>query len=188
MAYLALTCRCLIGLVFAVSAFSKLRSRSAFSEFASWLSGLPVPLIRGHGNRGKAAHTIAAAEVAIVALTALPWTARAGLALAAVVLASFTAGTWLAVARGGGAPCRCFGASVSPLGRRHVVRNALLGAAAVAGAIGAGASGGHPAGTVISIGTGLTIALFVVFLDDLAALFSVSGDPGPGLSPGESPR
>jgi hypothetical protein len=58
----------------------------------------------------------------------------------------------------------------------------------VAGAIGAGASGGHPAGTVISIGAGLTIALFVVFLDDLAALFSVSGDIDPGLSPGESRR
>jgi uncharacterized membrane protein YphA (DoxX/SURF4 family) len=188
MAYLALTCRCLIGLVFAVSAFSKLRSRPAFSEFAAWLNSLPVPLARGHGMRGKAAHVIAAAEVAIVVLTAMPWTVRAGLALAAVVLAGFTAGTWLAVARGGSAPCRCFGASATPLSRRHVVRNALLCAAAVAGAIGAGAGGGHPAGTVVSIGIGLTVALFVVFLDDLAALFSASGDPGPGLSPGGNPR
>jgi hypothetical protein len=67
-----------------------------------------------------------------------------------------------------------------------VVRNALLCAAAVAGAAAAGAGGGRPAGLVVSLAIGLTIALFVVFLDDLAALFSGSGDASSGLAPENS--
>jgi uncharacterized membrane protein YphA (DoxX/SURF4 family) len=184
MAYLALACRCLIGLVFAVSAFSKLRNRSAFREFTSWLAGLPVPLARS--RPGPVATAMAVAEVAIVVLSGLPWTAGAAQVLAALVLAVLTTGTWLAVARGAGTPCQCFGVSATPLGLRHVVRNALLCAAAVAGAAAAGAGGGRPAGLVVSLAIGLTIALFVVFLDDLAALFSGSGDATPGLAPGDS--
>lgn len=184
MAYLALACRCLTGLVFAVSAFSKLRSRPAFREFTAWLAGLPVPLARS--RPAAVAAVMAAAEVAIVVLAALPWTARAGLVLAAMVLATFTAGTWLAVARGAGAPCQCFGTSATPLGPRHVIRNALLCGAAVAGAVAAGGGGTRPtgaAGVVLSLMAGLTIAMFVVFLDDLAALFS--DGTGAELAPGD---
>jgi hypothetical protein len=39
---------------------------------------------------------------------------------------------------------------------------------------------------VLSLAIGLTIALFVVFLDDLAALFSGSGDASSGLAPENS--
>jgi hypothetical protein len=183
MAYLALACRCLTGLVFAVSAFSKLRSRSAFREFTAWLAGLPVPLARS--RPAKVAAAMATAEVAIVVLAALPWTARAALVLAAIVLATFTAGTWLAIARGAGAPCQCFGTSATPLGPRHVMRNALLCAAAVAGAVATGAGGTRPAGIVLSLMAGLTIAMFAVFLDDLAALFSESDGTGAELAAGD---
>ena len=46
MVYAALICRTLVGLVFAVSAFSKLRNGTAYREFASWLASVPVPLAR----------------------------------------------------------------------------------------------------------------------------------------------
>jgi Methylamine utilisation protein MauE len=184
MAYLALACRCLTGLVFGVSAFSKLRSRAAFREFTSWLGGLPLPLARSHAV--PVATVMATAEAAIVVLSVLPWTARAALMLAALMLAVFAAGTWLAVARGAGRPCQCFGVSAAPLGRRHVVRNALLCAVAAAGAATGGAGGIHPAGIAVSLAAGLAIAPFVVFLDDLAALFSGSNDTDPGLAPRDS--
>ncbi len=181
MAYLALACRGVIGLVFALSVVSKLRSGPAFREFTSWLAALPLPLVR----RRASAVTMVAAETAIVVLTGLPWTAQAGLILAAVTLAVFTTGTWLAVARGADQPCQCFGASVTPLGRRHVVRDVVLCMVAVVGVAAAGAAGARPAGIVVSLVAGLTIALFVVFLDDLAALFAGPGDAGPGLAPGD---
>jgi hypothetical protein len=171
MAYLALACRGLIGLVFAVSVITKLRSGPAFREFTSWLASLPLPLVR----RRATAAAMAAAEAAIVVLTGLPGTARAGLILAAVTLAVFATGTGLAVARGADQPCQCFGTSATPLGRRHVVRDIVLGVVAVAGAVAAGAGGARPAGVVVSLVAGLAVALFVVFLDDLAALFA-----GPG--------
>lgn len=176
MVYVVLACRVLIGTVFLVSLFSRVRSGSAFREFQSWLAGLPVPVARNWPR--PVAMVMTAAESAIVVLVALPWTVRAGLVLATAVLAVFTAGTWLAVARGADEPCQCFGASASPLSRRHVVRDAFLCAAATAGALGAGTGGAHPAGTVMSLVSGLAIALFVVFLDDLATLLTgaVNGD------------
>jgi uncharacterized membrane protein YphA (DoxX/SURF4 family) len=167
--YLTLACRCAVGAVFLVSVSSKLRSRPAFQAFVSWLAALPVPLVRSQPR--AAAAVTGAAEALIVVLVALPWTFRPGLALAAVVLAVFTAGTGLAVVRGADAPCQCFGASISPLGWRHVVRDALLGAVAVAGATAAGSSGVRPAAAALSLGIGLMAAAFAVFSDDLAVLF-----------------
>jgi len=193
MAYLGLGCRCVIGLVFLVSAVSKLRGRAAFREFSAWLASLPLPAVRRRA--GVLATLLAAAEAAIVVLAAVPWTsgttwaawtAPAALSLAALTLAVFTAGTWVAIARGANQPCHCFGASATPLGRRHVIRDAALcliaavGAAGTAAATGAaGAAGPIPAngeGIAVSLFTGAVIALLVVFLDDLAALYSAPGE------------
>lgn len=179
MVYLALGCRCAIGVAFLVSAVGKLHSRPAFRAFASWLAALPVPLVRRWP--GLVAGVMAATEALIVVLVALPWMARAGLALAAVVLAVFAAGTWLAVARGADTPCQCFGVSASRLGRRHVVRDALLATVAVVGAAAAGSGGVRLGGVAVSLGAGLVIAVFVVFLDDLAALFSRGGETSPEI-------
>jgi hypothetical protein len=179
MMYLALACRCLVGVTFLVSVSGKLRSRPAFRAFVSWLAALPVPLVRG--RPGPVAAVIAAAEALIVVLVALPWTVRPGLTLAAVVLGVFTAGTWLAVARGTDAPCQCFGVSASPLGRRHVVRDALMAVAALTGAAAVGPGGARPAGAALSLGAGLVVAGIVVFLDDLVALFAHTGEGAPGL-------
>jgi cell division protein FtsW (lipid II flippase) len=175
--YVALACRCAVSVVFLASLSGKLRSGTAFRAFVSWLAALPVPLVRRQPRVAAAVTT--AAEALIVILAGLPWTVRVGLALAAVVLAVFTAGTWLAVARGTDAPCLCFGVSASPLGRRHVVRDALLGAVAVTGATAAGPGGASTAGGVMSLAAGLVVAMFVVFLDDLAVLFASADQAAP---------
>ncbi len=167
MVYVALACRCLTGIVFAVSAFSKVRSAAAFRDFSAWLGGLPLPGVRGRG----AAAVMAGTEVVIVVALLLPWTAQAGLALAAVTLAVFAAGTVAAVRRGVRTPCQCFGTSARPLGLRHAGRDLLLCAAAAAGAVSAGAPA-HPAAVVLSLAAGLIAAAFVLFLDDITALFA----------------
>jgi Methylamine utilisation protein MauE len=166
MAYAALTCRGLVGLVFAVSAFTKIRNVTAYREFASWLAGLPVPLA---GTRGLAP-VLAGAEAVIVVLVAVPATAVAGLALAALTLAFLTAGVAVAVSRGARASCQCFGPSRAPLAVRHIVRNGFLLLVAVTGALGAAAAGARPAGIALSLAAAVAAATFVVFLDDLADL------------------
>lgn len=166
MAYAALSCRVLVGLVFAVSAFSKLRTRSAYREFASWLASLPVPL----AGTSALPPILAGAEAGIVVLVAAPATAPAGLALAAVTLAVLTAGTAVAVRGGARATCRCFGPSQAPLAARHVLRNGFLLVTALAGALGGGTVAAHPAKIVLSLMAAMAAATFVVFLDDLAAL------------------
>jgi hypothetical protein len=176
--YVALAIRSLVVVVFGVSAFGKLRSRAAFATFRSWVASVPVWVAPRRPD--LVAATLAGAEAVIVVLVALPWTATAGLALALVTLAVFTAGTWIAVARGTDAPCQCFGASAAPLGPRHVLRDALLCVLAAAGVAVAGAGGARPAGVLMSLAVGLAVALFVVHLDDLAALFTRDGIGQPG--------
>jgi Methylamine utilisation protein MauE len=176
MAYVALACRALVGLVFAVSAFSKVRNVTAYREFASWLTSLPVPLA---GN-GALPPVLAAAEAAIVVLVAVPAAAVAGLVLAALTLAVLTSGAAVAVRRGARVTCQCFGPSRTALATRHVLRNGFLLAVAVTGALGTGAAA-HPAGIALSLGAAVTVATFVIFLDDLTAL--VIGDSA--ASPGD---
>ena len=178
MAYVALACSGLIGTVFLVSAFTKLRSGSAFRAFKWWLARLPLPMARSWP--GPVAVTMAATEAAIAVLVALPWTVRTGFVLAAVVLVLFTAGTWLAIVRGADEPCQCFGASAWPLAWRHVVRDALLCLVAIAGAAGAGSGGAHAAGIVVRLVAGLVISLPAMFLDDVAVLFTGLADGSSG--------
>jgi hypothetical protein len=166
MAYAALTCRALVGLVFAVSAFTKIRNVTAYREFASWLAGLPVPLA---GNSALPP-VLAGAEAAIVVLVAVPAAAVAGMILAALTLAVLTAGTAVAVSRGARVHCRCFGPARAPLAARHALRNGFLLAVAVTGALGARAVAARPAGIALSLAAAVAAATFVVFLDDLAAL------------------
>jgi hypothetical protein len=171
MTYAVLTCRGLIGLVFAVSAIAKIRGPRAYREFASWLAALPVPLARARALPP----VFVGAEAAIVVLVAVPYVAVAGLTLAAGCLAVMAAGTVVITNRGSGVSCWCFGPSRGPLGARHLVRDSMLLLIAVTGAvIGAHASGRNttsPAGIVLSLVAALAGATFFVFIDDLIAIF-----------------
>lgn len=186
MVYAALICRTVIGLVFAVSAFSKLRNGTAYREFASWLASVPVPLAR---NRFLPP-VLAGAEAAIVVLVAVPATAVAGLVLAVLTLAALTAGTTVAVRRGARVTCQCFGSSQTVLGAHHVLRNGFLlvlavVGLAVVGAFSAGAVAPRPAGIGLSLWAAVALATFVVFLDDVVFLVgrdSADRVQGVGLS------
>jgi hypothetical protein len=172
MIYVALVSRCVIGAIFAATAFSKLRSHAAFREFAGWLNGLPV---LPPGARRAAAVMLAAAEIAVVLFVALPWTVIVGLVFAAVLLIALAWGVAATVHAGVSAPCQCFGRSGAPLSSRHVVRNLALIMLAVAGVVvqPAGASAAvHPAGLVVSLGAAVVVVLVVLFMDDLAALIN----------------
>jgi hypothetical protein len=178
--YAVLAGRGLIGLVFAVAAVTKVRSPSAYREFASWLAALPVPMA---ANRALPAAFIAA-EVAIVALVAVPVAATAGLLLAAGCLAVMTAGTAVIVKRGARVSCQCFGPSSSPLGARHVVRDGVLLVIALVAALGTRGSTVTPAGIALSLVAALIGATFLVFSDDLIALL----ESDPASRAGEPPQ
>ena len=153
-------------MVFAYSAFAKLRSGKAFRRFRTWLADLRV-------TRRASAVAVAAvaAEVSVVVLAVLPWAVRAGLALAAALLAIFIVGTCLAIARGTTASCECFGTSGGQLGPHHVVRDVGLLAAAVLGAVARNVDGARPAGVAVCVAAAVVIAILVVFLDDWLSLF-----------------
>lgn len=172
MHYFALFARVLIGTVFLVSAATKLRSPTAFAAFKRSVrkmklvpAGLVTPVAAG----------VVVGEASIVALLAVPaaMPALLGFAVATALLAAFTAAIVLVVRRGTDLTCQCFGASTVPLGPVHVVRNLVLLAVAVAGAL-AVRSGGQPhlGEAVIAATAGLVGGGLVTVLDDIVRLFS----------------
>jgi hypothetical protein len=177
-ACLAVAARCLLAVVFAVSAASKVHGPAAYRAFAASLGWIrparAVPAV---------AFLLTAAEIAIPPLLLPARTALAGLALAGAVLALLAAGVALAVGRGLGAACRCFGAGDRPLRWAHAVRNAVLATVAligVAGAAGPGrAAAGYgplPAGlpgpaAVLAALAGVVGAAAVLAAGDIARLF-----------------
>ncbi len=182
MVYALIACRVLLAIVFAVSAFGKLRSRRAFEEFTSAARQLaPGWLIRPLQGSGATtgAHRLAAVvvgcEVAIPPLLLAPRTAAVGFALAAALLAAFTAAIVAVLRRGDRVACHCFGATDQALRPAHVVRNLLLLTAAATGLVLAlAAPSAQPAlvGAVAAVGTAGILALPVLLFDDLLDLFT----------------
>lgn len=171
MEYLVAGARGLLGLVFLVSVVGKVTGRSEFTAFVGsvrTLGVVPPVLVR------PVARTVIAGEAAVCVLMAVPVRggATAGFLVAAALLTAFTAGIAAAVRRGATTPCRCFGPSSTPLGIPHIVRNAVLCAVAVAGAlavpVGADA---RPGGAVVAGIAGLLAGAVVTQLDHLLALF-----------------
>lgn len=183
MVYVVVGCQYLIGVVFLVSAASKLRSRAGLRGFGASLRQMRLLPSRGVG---AVALLVAAAEAAVavllVAATALgPATASTAAVLtvgftgALALLISFSAAILAAMHRGSRAPCRCFGTANIPLGGRHVLRNGVLAAAAGVGL--AGAVGGTPpapdlGGVVVGAAGGITLAVLTVVSDELVELFA----------------
>ncbi|MFI7639620.1 MauE/DoxX family redox-associated membrane protein [Nonomuraea sp. NPDC049400] len=165
MGLLLVACQVLLGTVFAVSAFTKLRSRSAMRSFASSLAMIPTRL------RVPVGSVVAAGEAAAAALMVIP---RVGLPLAGVLLCGFCAAIAITVRRGLRVSCRCFGFSDSHLGPVHLARNSLL---LVAVALGWTALAGPDvtptvAGLAIAVPTGLIGAILVIAFDDIVDLFT----------------
>jgi hypothetical protein len=173
MAVAEIALRIVLAVVFAVAFGSKVRSRTAYAEFADSLGD--IGWLRGR-VRAVAAAAVPAVEAAVVILLALPWTVLAGLAAALVLLAVFTVVTGREAARGHRVRCRCFGAGSARIGPAQIVRNLLLAAAAAAGlAIEPGSHGSAGAAAlVVAIGIALLTALTLIRWDDLAYLARAS--------------
>ncbi len=170
MTYVEFGCRCALLLVFAVSSVGKVRGRAAFAVFRSATVAL-VPAAEGSATLLAAA--VACAEIAVVVTLAVPVTATLGLLGAAVLLAAFTVAIAAALRRGDTAPCRCFGVSSTPLGARHLVRNAVLCALACAAlALPRQELGtAEPAVLAMAAVAGVVVAGLVASFDAVADLF-----------------
>jgi len=166
--YLLPVCQGLLVVVFFASAASKLRGGQALRAFATSLT--EMGLVR-HTHERLVAAAIAGAEAVVVLLLVIPFTRDAGFAGAAVLLVVLSAGVARVLARGTARPCRCFGASSVPLSPRHLIRNILLTAVALAGFV-------TPAGTqpvaasIVALLGGALAGFLVTALDDVIDLFT----------------
>jgi hypothetical protein len=166
MEYVGVGFASLIGWVFLASAISKLRH---FGEFTRSLPALaPVRV----GQVRPLAMTVVATEAAVPVLLLFPAAVFYGFALAGALLAAFTTAIVIALKRGRRAPCQCFGASSTPLGPSHLVRNAILLVSALAGGLALDVRPQQAAGLVVAIAAGLVGAIFIVAMDDIAFLFA----------------
>jgi len=167
---------CLL-LVFTRSVLGKVRNPAAFVEFTGTVRALrlPVPV-----PARLLAALVVAAEAVLVPAFALPGPLAppavlvAGLGLAAVLLAAFTALAVAAARSGRRTPCHCFGRTATPLGAVHAVRNSILLAVAVTGLVATavpGPAAGDPVAVLTAVLAGAVLGLLVTVLDDLAALF-----------------
>lgn len=162
--------RCAVALVFAAAVFGKLRSREAFRSFVAGVRAmgvLPERAVR------PVAFAVAGCEAAVPVAVLVPFTASLGFFLAAGLLMAFTAAVLVVLRRGVEASCPCFGAATSRFGRRHVVRNLLLLAMTVTGAVPAtaGPAGFPPvAAAVPAVFAGAVVALLVIAFEDLVDL------------------
>ena len=181
MPYVLLGLAAVLGLVFGVSAWSKVRSAAAQRAFAASLR----PLIPDRVG-GAVAGALTAAEVvvalclaatAVAVLVELPGARTFGIVamlLAAGLCAALTVGVAVTVRRHLNVRCACFGAAERQLSGRHVVRNAILLAVALAGLGTAAAGPTTPvavAGAVVGVGAGAVAALILIRLDDVVDLF-----------------
>ncbi|MEU8172870.1 MauE/DoxX family redox-associated membrane protein [Microbispora hainanensis] len=172
MAYLFAFCRLLTGIVFLMSAVSKLRGRAAYEEFTAATRALVRLPAR------PVAALVVTAEAAVAPLLAWPPTVLAGFCLALGLLVAFTVAIAVALRRGRRVSCRCFGASAVPVGPGHLVRNAVFLAAAAAGAVQAGAgtvlAGLGPAGfAAVALAAGAA-AVLLSAIGEIAGLFTSS--------------
>jgi hypothetical protein len=120
-----------------------------------------------------AAVATAATETGIVVLSAIPlrWAGSAAFVLAAGLLGCLTVAIGRVVRRGAAVPCRCFGASETPLGMPHVARNLILVAAALIGLAGSLASGPfHLVFSLVAAVFGAALGLLMARWDDLVSL------------------
>lgn len=160
--------------VFGIAFAGKARGFAEFADSVRQMRVLPA------GLAGPAAWSVLLAEGVVCGVLPLPfaWTGLVGFALAGLLLGAFAVGILLSLRKGTRAPCRCFGASTTPLGGRHVMRNLVLTGICIAGVVASPAgSPGLGAGTLLGGFCGLLIGVAVTALDDLVSLLRPLGDP-----------
>ncbi|MEV0195050.1 MauE/DoxX family redox-associated membrane protein [Nonomuraea sp. NPDC050691] len=169
-AVLDLFARVLLAVVFFAAVVGKARSRQGFAEFRDSVAAIGPRWLPA----GPAAVAVVAGEAAAVVLLAVPGTRLAGYALAAVLLIVFCAGIARAVLARQSVRCQCFGAGGGLLGPQHLVRNGLLVAVAVVGALAGGAPTSAPA-MLVALVTGAFLGLLTTRWEDVAFLLVPAG-------------
>ena len=170
MHYLEVACRLLLAAVFLTAAVTKLSGGAAWAAFTDSLRQLdqvPGALVR------PAALAVVAAEAIAGVLLLVPVRAagRVGFVLAGGLLLAFILVIGRALSSGNRAPCRCFGASSTPLGAGHLVRNVVLLGAALLGLAGTFAAG--PLGlpyALVAGAAGLVAGILITAFEDIVAL------------------
>nr|WP_236666965.1 MauE/DoxX family redox-associated membrane protein [Nonomuraea sp. K271] len=157
--------RALLAVVFFAAVVSKTRARREFAEFRDSVAAIGPRWLPA----GPAAVAVVAVEAAAVVLLAVPGTRLAGYALVAVLLIAFCAGIGRAIFARQSVRCQCFGAGGGQLGPQHLVRNGLLIAVAVAGAIAGGLPTSAPA-MLIALVAGAFLGLLTTRWEDVAFL------------------
>lgn len=164
MVYLAIGVQCLLGTVFVVSSWTKLVGRHSFREFVTSVDDLGLLPIRWVQ---PTAWLVVGGELGVCGLL-LVRAVELAYVLAVFLLVAFAIVVALTRRRGVSATCRCFGASTAPFGRRHIVRNGVLAAAALVAAFGTQtAARGSTGGTAVAMLAGLLVGVVVVTLDDI---------------------
>jgi hypothetical protein len=162
-----LGCRAMLVAVLGVAAAGKLRS-GALHGLVAALRGFGVPA--GLARMPLAVLIVGLEATAAALLVVAP---AAGYLLALGVIAAFTVGLYQVVRSGRQVACRCFGASTTPVGATHLVRNAVilvvicLGLAAAA--VAQGAASPLPV-RLVAVACGALGGAAIVRWDDLAYL------------------
>ncbi|TDC96090.1 hypothetical protein E1292_38800 [Nonomuraea deserti] len=164
-AVLDLFARVLLAVVFTAAVVGKARSRQGLAGFRDVVAAVGPRWLPA----GPVAGVVVAGEAGAVVLLVVPGMRPAGYAVAAVLLVVFCAGIARAVLARQSVRCQCFGAGGGLLGPRHLVRNGLLVAVAVAGA----SAGGVPAsaqGVLVAVVAGAFLGLLTIRWEDVAFL------------------
>ena len=179
MPYVVLGAQFVLVGVFVLALVGKVRSAAAYAGFLGSVEAFVEAFGVSRGMARPVGAAVVAGEVAAVGLLVTPWTRAAGFAVAAGLLAVLCVGVARVLRRGGRAPCRCFGASDTPVGRSHLVRNAVLLAVAAAGLL--PTTGGDPAPLAVALVAvaGLVIVLIVRHLDDLVEVIAPRNEVAP---------
>lgn len=157
--------RVLVGGLLLVAALAKLRD---VPGFASTLVDLGL-VSRRWARAG--AFGVIAVEAAIAVAVAIPATAVVGLGFGAAMFAALAAVALYGASRPAPVPCRCFGATRTPLGREHAYRNAAVSLVALGALPLAGTGGGIDPGTALLAGFAALLAVAgVALMDEVKAL------------------
>ncbi|MFI6485917.1 MauE/DoxX family redox-associated membrane protein [Nonomuraea sp. NPDC050663] len=185
-AYIAFGCRLLLAVVFFAAAAGKLSRRRNLAEFRASVGVFGVK----PRWRSAVAAAVIACELTVAALLTVNATALVGLGGGAALLIVFTAAISSVVQQRTSASCRCFGISAQPLGRRHLVRNAILlsitavGVAATVLATALEDTIRNPTALMLSGFVAMVLAALVISYDDLVAMLLPPSKPVRGRASG----
>jgi hypothetical protein len=163
-----------LAVVFAVACASKVARRDAWTAFLHTLPSFGVPR---HWPLKALAVAVVVLEGATAGLCALGL--RSGALLAVVLLLPFTAGLGFALRANESVACRCFGVSHEPVGKGHLLRNAVLIALAAATSAAPNAARGELSAQVFSASIGVVMGILVTRWEELTYLLLGASPPRP---------